>query len=236
MAKIPAYAKMCEEIKEKIRTEEYKTNDFLPTESELEQLYAVSRTTVRKAIDTLRKDGLVSVKQGYGTKIINRKTLQNLNNITSISQTLSNMGYEIGTRKIYIERVKATQEVAFQLAVPVGTDLVCIHRIQTANGRPVVLANNYLIASHFLGLEKEEKNIISLYSYIRDRYGIKYEAAKDIISARNATFEEAQLLEIEPKSALITINRICYYKDIPIEFDEIRINGKVYEFEVIMQG
>ena len=69
---------------------------FLPTEDELQKEFAVSRTTVRRAISLLQADGLISVKQGYGTEIVRNKVSQCLNSITSVSESLKSMGRFLG--------------------------------------------------------------------------------------------------------------------------------------------
>lgn len=62
-----------EDISEKILSEEYKVNEKLPTESELMEMYNVSRFTVRRAIDELEKENLVYRIQGGGIFVNNWK-------------------------------------------------------------------------------------------------------------------------------------------------------------------
>jgi len=59
MGTIPSYRKVYTQIKDDIKNGIYKPGDLLPTESELESLYSVSRTTVRKSISLLVGDGEV---------------------------------------------------------------------------------------------------------------------------------------------------------------------------------
>ena len=47
----PMYQQIAEDIKKKIQTGEYKENERIPTETELEKIYGVSRITVRKAME-----------------------------------------------------------------------------------------------------------------------------------------------------------------------------------------
>jgi len=60
------YERITRDIREKILSEEYKIKEKLPTESELMEIYQVSRFTVRRAIDELEKDNLVYRIQGGG--------------------------------------------------------------------------------------------------------------------------------------------------------------------------
>lgn len=209
---------------------------LLPPEPELEQLYGVSRTTVRKAIAMLLSDGYITVKQGYGTQVISRKVSQNLNLLTSISQSLRKKGYAIGVKNTFVEKLRANAVLAHDFHIEEGSELVCVHRIQLADGDPVAITKNYILASLVPDIEKKSEEIVSLYDYLLKNYSLRYTDAKDTISAISADYEEAVVLGIEPKTALMTIKRICYINDIVAEVDDVRIIADKYEFEIYMKG
>lgn len=56
-------------LEEMIASGEYTVGDKIPTESELADMFQVSRNTVREAIQSLTWAGLLSVKQGDGTYV-----------------------------------------------------------------------------------------------------------------------------------------------------------------------
>lgn len=232
----PAYLTVYSDLKKMILSKKYDIGMLLPSEPELERIYSVSRTTVRKAISLLTNDGYITVKQGHGTQVISRKVSQNLNILTSISQTLKNKGYDIGVKNTFIEKIKMDESLSNDFHVQNETEAVCIHRIQLADASPVAIAKNYIIASLVPNIEKDNKEIISLYEYLSDKYNISYTDAKDTISAVNASYEEAQLLDIEPKTALITIKRKCFINENVAEIDILKIVADKYEFQVYMKG
>lgn len=61
------YEKIMQELKEKIYTGEYSANDRLPTEADLAQQYGVSRITSKRALEELKKEGLVYRVRGSGS-------------------------------------------------------------------------------------------------------------------------------------------------------------------------
>ncbi len=65
------YEQVVNQIREQILTDQLKDGDKLPTERELAQRLGVSRTVVREALRSLAKEGLVEVRHGRGTYIIN---------------------------------------------------------------------------------------------------------------------------------------------------------------------
>lgn len=69
-------------MKKKIKDGEYNYEETIPSESELTQLYNVSRHTIREVISLLAKEGVVRKERGSGTyvsyyinKYTNEKTL-----------------------------------------------------------------------------------------------------------------------------------------------------------------
>ena len=225
------YKEVYETLKKRIARKEYAIGDLLPPEPELEKEFGVSRTTIRRAIELLVQDGCIVKKQGFGTQVVSRKAIQNLNKFTSIGDSLEKKGHVIGVKSCYIEKTLADEELSNTLAVPIGAPIICIHRIRTADGIPIGIVHNYIVASYVPGLE-EETCIERLYAFLREKYAIKYTGSRDIIGACNANFEESQLLNIQPKTALLTVRRICSVNNQPIELDIVRIVASNYEFEV----
>ena len=84
MREVPAYRKVYTELKRQIKDGGYPAGTLLPTESELEAQFSVSRTTVRKAVSLLAGEGYLSVRQGRGTEVLDISTTQKLNHISSI--------------------------------------------------------------------------------------------------------------------------------------------------------
>ncbi|MEL6269116.1 MAG: FadR/GntR family transcriptional regulator [Chloroflexota bacterium] len=67
---IRLYEQMAQRIREQIINGDLKAGDQLPNERTLAQMFGVSRTVVREAIKTLKQEGLVEVRAGLGTFIV----------------------------------------------------------------------------------------------------------------------------------------------------------------------
>lgn len=61
------YAVVYEDLLEKIKSGELRPGDLLPTESELAATHQVSKITTKRAMDMLKRDGLIRRVQGKGT-------------------------------------------------------------------------------------------------------------------------------------------------------------------------
>ena len=97
MKNAPAYVKVYSRLKNEINKGTYPVGGFLPKECELEKIYQVSRTTVRNAVKILVQEGLVEVRQGSGTRVLNHKAIQNYNKVTSVTESLMKKGYRVTT-------------------------------------------------------------------------------------------------------------------------------------------
>ena len=236
MAHIQAYMRVYNLLKRQILEGEYPIGSLLPTESELEKLFDVSRTTIRKAIEILSREGYIEARQGRGTEVLDYTTSQNLNAVTSTSETLERKGYKVTTKETYVDRINANAKLAVDLNVPEGSELVRIQRIKLADNMPIAIMKNYIKPSIVPGIEKYSEKLTRLYDFLYEHYMIDIDTAKDRITAKSASFEEAQILNVPVGTALVYLTRICYCDGDPIEVDHISIVGGRYEFEVLMKG
>jgi GntR family transcriptional repressor for pyruvate dehydrogenase complex len=65
------YERIVGQIEQRIVAGDLKVGDQLPSEHDLAQQFAVSRTAVREAVKALRQKGLVEIRPGRGTFITN---------------------------------------------------------------------------------------------------------------------------------------------------------------------
>ncbi|UUX35042.1 GntR family transcriptional regulator [Fundicoccus culcitae] len=70
---LPLYKSIYNDIKEKIVNNIYKVGDKLPSDSELSEHYNVSAITIKKAMDLLKEDSLISRKPRKGTIVISNE-------------------------------------------------------------------------------------------------------------------------------------------------------------------
>lgn len=67
----PLYMKFAQTVKDAVRSGILEHGNILPGERDLSQLTGVSRITVRKAMQALEEEGVVTRARGYGTQINN---------------------------------------------------------------------------------------------------------------------------------------------------------------------
>ena len=236
MGKPAAYIRVYEQLKQDIRTGKYPIGDLLPTETELEQMFGVSRTTVRRAMKALSADGLADIKQGRGTMVLNFRTIQDLSKVTSVTESMRRKGYVVRTKSLHIDTLAANDALAADLHLPFGGRVARVQRIQLADEKPVALMTNYIPYTLVQEIEQTTEHFSALYQFLEQRYGITIDAAKDIIQAKNADFTESELLDVPIGTALLCIKRLCFHEKAPVCLDVVKILGDQYELENFMSG
>src|SRR5688572_3185035 len=127
-----------QELRKAITGGTFRPGSQLPTEAELCEMLGVSRTVVREALRVLEDDGLVARRHGVGTFVRNHPILKNLNFNFGITEMIESAGSRPGTSHLAIQKENADAEKAEQLRVPLGSPLITVERVRTADGRPVV--------------------------------------------------------------------------------------------------
>jgi len=236
MSKIPAYKKLYSELKADIKNNKYPPGTLLPTEMELEKLFGVSRTTVRKATGLLTAEGYLLVRQGHGSEIQDPSTSQHLNGISSFTETLKKRGYAVTTQGFFMEKTRADNHLANILNIKCNDPIYHLQRIQCADGQPICIIDNYLVASLFPGFQIHETECISLYAYLEKNYGLILKSATETITAIAAPFIESQILHINVGSPLLMSKRVSYSDQGACEYAVIKVIADRYEYQIYLAG
>lgn len=236
MARTPAYRTVYQAIKKQIREKKYPVGSLLPTEGELEQEFSVSRTTVRRAIGLLASDGYIKVTQGRGTEVLDRSTFQNLNHISSITESLTTKGYVVTSREMDIRRVRVNGQTAKMLQLDEGDEAYLVQRLQYADDIPIALMTNYLRVEQVPGLERFSGQFSGLYAFLEKQYGIVIKEATEYLSATTADFCEAKLLHVDVGTPLLCSRRISCTEVGAFEYSVNKIVAEHYEYCVQLKG
>jgi GntR family transcriptional regulator len=170
------------ELRQAITGGTYRPGSQLPTEAELCEMLGVSRTVVREALRVLEDDGLVARRHGVGTFVRNHPILKNLNFNFGITEMIESAGLRSGTSHLEIHKENADQQKAAQLRVSIGTPLITVERVRTADGRPVVYSLDTLTESLLqrTGFDPQLLRTESIYNILQKTLGqvVEYGTAR----------------------------------------------------------
>lgn len=236
MRKVPAYMAVHDLIKKRIEDGTYPVLEFLPTEPELEKIYKVSRTTIRSAMELLKEEGFVEIKQGRGTMVLDRRTIQDLNKVTSVTESLRRRGYDVRTKSMYIDLIPVSEKLGKELDLPGDDSITRVQRIQLIDEKPIAIMRNYIPTTLVPGLIQFTNKFSGLYQFLEEHYNLEIDFAHDKIFAKSADFAESEMLNVQPGTALLCIRRICYRNEEPVCVDDVCILGDQYELAISTNG
>lgn len=234
--KIPAYERVYRHLKQQIMDGDYAIGENIPPEPQLQIDFDVSRTTVRKAVEMLVQEGIVEVRQGKGTRVLDYKIVQSMNFVTSFTESLKKRGYVVRSAEITIDRLPASPSRALELRIAAGEELVRIRRVQLADNRPAGILINYVPAVLVPNIEKYTNTFHSLYQFLEDVYGIAIQSSRDVITARALDEAEAFLLGVKPGTPAMYDKRVTYSGTRPISIDRMVALADKYEIVIDMKG
>jgi len=227
---IPLYYQLKEYLLQEIKIH-YQTGDLLPSESEIEEEYGVSRITVRKAIEELSREGIVVKKQGKGTFVLDQKILYDANVIGSLTQRLEEQKHQLHTHSI--EYITITEAHHVKELLRCDT-LLCIKRFRVLDGVPFALMLNYIDPKRVPDIQEKFK-VESLYTFYKKQYNISFYHAEETVEAKAATKEQSKKLEISENAPLLSLQRLSYNKkDTPIEYSDIVIKADMYKHKIVL--
>ena len=226
----PLYHQLMQRIAADIERGTYPTGSRIPPEHELEQLYQVSRVTVRRALAELTSEGLLERKQGKGTFVSVPRTSMQLKSLHSFHDSCRMNNVTPSTDVIYMKETTANENDSQELNIPSGGRVLEILRVRKADGVPVVLEKNrFSMAYAWL---QDQALSGSLYTLLRE-YGVEPKLAVHDVSLRFATAEEAQLLAIKEGMPLACLHEVIYdQRGRPLHTSVQLIRGDRFVFRI----
>lgn len=231
---VPYYIQLIEALKEKIKFENLKPGDQLPSEPDMCDLYGVSRTVVRQALRELELQGLVSRQKGKGTFIAQPKIKESLvQKLTGFFQDMVERGHTPQTKVLNFEVIPAPSRISQLLELKPDTEVYCIERLRSVEGDPILIVKTYIPTNLVPGLEKENLETESLYKIFDTEYGLRITHGRRAIEAVAANQYEADLLQIEHGDPLVMLDSVSFLEDgTPIEYFHAVHRGDRSRFEV----
>lgn len=232
--KQPLYDQLVELLKEKIE-EEMEVHDLLASERELSELYGVSRTTVRLALQELENMGLVYRQHGKGTFVSDLKdTALNLVGGYSFTEQMKSLGKVPVSKVLSFEKIEANKYLANHLNVRLGTKLIKIKRLRIADDIPMMLERTFLPLNQFLTLTKERLEEKAMYDIFKEDFQVTIKLAEEDFYASVVTSSDAQLLKIHEGAPVLHLVRKTYnMKNEIIEFTESSARGDQFRYKIV---
>jgi GntR family transcriptional regulator len=223
---LPLWAQIADDLRRRLVSGELE--DRFPTDEELRQSYGVSRQTVREAVRHLTAEGLVVRQRGRGSSITQPILEQPLHSLYSLASTVRAGGIEERSEVLAAESRLAIAEVAGQLALDAGDEVVFIERLRFAGSEPIAWDRSWLPAHQAEALLGADLSSGGLYDLLAVRCSLRITGGWERIRPVVPGPTERKLLRLPPKTAAFSIERLVLVGQTPIEWRQSLIRGDRY--------
>jgi GntR family transcriptional regulator len=197
----PLYMQLAGAIRAAIDARSVKGGEALPSERELMAATGLSRVTVRRSIDHLHHEGLLTRRHGSGT-FVAPQIDQPLSLLIGFSDDMQRRGAT--ATSILLEKTMGppAPEEALRLGLMAGEQVVRLSRVRLSDGEPLAVEHAVVPAAYIHPDEIGD----SLYGALAAK-GLMPVRALQRLHALPADKREARLLRVAPGAAILHIER-----------------------------
>ncbi len=207
---LPKYFQIATILRERIFSS-FKAGSRLPGETSLCREFGVSRITLRQALSTLEREGLICREKGRGTFVApNLRRPIPKQQFTGIAEDLFDAG--VATRVKILDRsiVPASMEIAERLQIPAGDKVLHLDRLWFVDQQPFSHAHCYLPLTLGQKLSESELEATPISLLLHRRHGVPILEAQQVIEPCLADTQTADLLDLPVGTLLLQIDRTYF--------------------------
>lgn len=213
MLPLPKYHRIYLVLREQLQDGRFSAG--LPGELALMQQFGVARVTVRRALEQLAGEGLITRRPGRGTHPVERDALAAARavpahtGLTGLLENIVSVSLDTSVRVLALDTVPASDAVAAALGLAPGAPVRKAVRVRSTREGPLSHITTWVpadVARPFGRRELARKPILVLL----EEAGVKVGRAEQSISARLADAEVADRLQVAVGSALLAVRRVIF--------------------------
>ena len=180
----------------------------LPTEVKLAERFDVSRVTIRQALQSMERDGVIARRAGVGTWLARPAMARYDDRLTGPVENFFGLGLPSAAVFIGQGEVAADAEIADALRVPLGALVYKICRLRMLGGAPVLLLDSFFRLAIGRKISRLRLGNALFVPALRKLCagGVWEEYQK--IEAVAASKAVAAYLEVKARAPVLTVNRV----------------------------
>lgn len=208
----PLYDQLKQIIKDALLQGVYKQGERLPNETELCEIYGVSRITVRRAIQELTEERLLERKQGKGTFVMRTKLARELVSVDGFTDFQKRLGKNPSKRILVCEEINATPKIAESLQIDINAPVLRLVRLMFTDNYPFTLDETHYSLERFPDLARHFLDNSSTYDVLKKVYKVNMNngSTQKIITVVPAAAHEANHLDCDIGETLFNIDKIIF--------------------------
>ena len=206
----------------------------IPSERELMVTYAVSRATVRRAVESLIAEGVLRRVQGKGTFVAPPRVQSHLH-LASFTQDMRRRGREPATRVVRVASAAPPPAVTAWLGLADGAAAWLVERVRLASGEPMAVEAGWYSPTLLPGLDRHDLSG-SLYELFAQVYELPVDTAEQTVRAQPADATLAHHLDVAPGDAVLAFERLSRTGGAPLEHVVSHYRGDRYELHFFLDS
>lgn len=209
---MPLYLQVKSHLIRRILVGEWKPGEVLPSEMKLAEGYGLSQGTVRKAIEELAVEGLVSRHPGRGTFVTSHKGDYRPFRFHLFYSDLGSRLVEVAPDYLSCSRSIASPRAAQALQIDLRAEVAEVLRVRRQDGAPVMTENIMISTELCPGIETilQDEKPASIYLALEQHYNLLIVRVDERIRARAASAEDARLLQLPTGTPLLEVERVAF--------------------------
>jgi len=230
---LPLHYQLKQHLLEKIEAGDWKPNDLIPSEQELQTSFGLSRITVRQALSDLVYEGLLIRERGRGTFVAPPKMTHSPEDRKSLTEFMAEKGIKPGWQVIEKGFIEANKEVAASLKLPRKTRVLRIRRLRLAADEAIGHHTAYLPES--ISSQINEVGLLDggSLNYISHISQMTKSHATRSIEAVAASDLDVKLLHMTLGGPVLMIQRVVMSAaGDPLEFLQARYRGDRFKYQI----
>jgi GntR family transcriptional regulator len=226
----PLYEQLTDRLRQHVSAQE--PGGQMPTEEELVEMFGISRSTVRKAIQRLVDESVLMRRQGMGTFVSQPtpKIVHSLDRLAPFMETFRQSGENIKTQVIefnWIEHPDLPAELDGWERPVLG-----YQRLYVSRGVPHAITRIRVPIKFGRRMTREDVDSAPIYD-ILTKLNVRLAHAQFLVSCRQPLPEISEALEISQSSYLLVLDRITRDQDgEPVEMTTHFLRPDVYQLSV----
>ena len=203
------YKSIAERLRIRLNSSDYNIGSPLPGEKKLAEEFAVSRMTIRKAIDMLIGWGLVVRRHGSGTYVARKDVHHETTNLTGLAEVLKRQGKEVTSEVLVFEVMPAPPAIASQLRIQINERIHFSRRVRYVDGKPLMLEDSYMPVKLFRNLSLAHLEG-SKFDYIEKECGITISGNYESLTPVLADKQLSAQMNVPEQTPLLRITSLSY--------------------------
>jgi GntR family transcriptional regulator len=232
------FGQLSQELRSRIALGEFGDSGALESEAELGRRYAVSRVTVRRALEELRRQGLVESRRGAGWFVAGSSFHQTLalGTFRHASSAVSEAGKEVVRRVVEFGYRPAPPAVAAGLGIGAEEPALFGRSVRTVDDVPLDLVHEWVPSRAAGHLSHDDAEGTGIWASLQ-RHGHRIASVRQTITAAVTTDTDAGLLEVDAGTPLLLVRRIALEDDgAPLALSDHRYLAHRFSLEVEFRG